>query len=750
MGNNSPRSSAVLPVVAATLLEAAAIGVTRIDPAGEILQKALHSVAALILAGLAGVALGVPLARLASFLPRSVLAARVARRFQRLEEYSRQSGWPGRRYLDLLRSGDLAKQRREFLALGLDSYLHIPSTISTAEYSRLSTILVHLRRETAARGLSQLSATAHDALHQLRAYLLLERLRGGVLVFFYLALPAGMAYLNTLLVESIAPSSTPYFDGLSRVMLTIALLLGAPLVTYLMGQLLFFMTWTIGHRTESAIDDVILQSLSWIGAAIPGVAVLWIALAQIPRWPVPAQTGLHALVALFAPTKYSTLVRDHHLERFLHGLGAGSLFVLRVAAITGVTVLSIVLLRTLCNRVMRELAARTRQKYDDMMVELVRIFGTFILAATGAGWIFLIFLSGYGAKIDAGGSSGSFVPYAILIAVAGALLGVGSRQMLENFFAGVSLQVDSPFEAGERVVLEDGAVCEVRSIGMRSTHFYNITANADLYVPNTRLAEERVSNLSRPDRQHRRTLTVYARDSERSLVRAEDLVLLAAFTVEGVDIPTIIDERLESPSFLKGRPGLVAEFAKLQEHYDEASSAVVRLHGQAYPIGELVMANARRLSVNIAELNRYRGLIWMRSDGVPHDQLERRDDRGDRNEARRLQDDGVERLCRVARQVERGMSDLSSCFWTLGASYPSLRGELEPLSLEILRAPTVRSRQILTEEGVTVWELELSIYAHLTEQSDAILHDLNLTIQQLFARANLLPKPILRPDHAAS
>ena len=78
------------------------------------------------------------------------------------------------------------------------------------------------------------------------------------------------------------------------------------------------------------------------------------------------------------------------------------------------------------------------------------------------------------------------------------------------------------------------------------------------------------------------------------------------------------------------------------------------------------------------------------------------------------------------------MYDLSAAFWTVGAHYPALRAELEPLTLEVLRSPTVRSSQVMAEDGSSVWEVELAIYAHLTEQSDAIIHDLNLTIQRLF------------------
>jgi small-conductance mechanosensitive channel len=726
----SERFAGFALVCAAIVFEAVAIGAGQISTGlhPSSLTHAVHDLAALIFAFVAAVLISVPLARMVFVLPETLLRARIAARLKALQAYSRPTGWPGRRYLELLRSGELAKQRREFLALSMDSHLVIPSTRAATDFNRVSTILVHLEAESGHRGLKQLGAVARNALHQLRAYFLLARLRSGVRLFCFFAVPAAVAYLNVLLVERTAVPGAG-LDGIATAMLTVLLIVGAPVVTYLLGEAFFFLTWTIGHRTESAVDDVLLQSLSWVAAAVPGIALLWTALSQVHNWPPALQTAAGATIALLTPAPTDRLAPD--VQKFFLDthINTTGLFILRLAAITGTTVLAIVLLRTLSTRVMREVAARTRQKYDDMMVELARIFGTFILTAIGFGWVFMVFISAYGKDLADSSSNGSLMPYAIIIAVAGAVLGVGSRHMLENFFAGVSLQVDRPFEPGERVVLESGAVCEVRSVGMRSTHFYNITTNADLYVPNTRLAQELVSNLSRPDRQHRRTLTVFAKDDGGESLRcAEDLVLVAAFTVEGVDVPTIVDEHAESASFQKGRPGVVAEFVKLQEHHEEFSSAVIRLHGQVQPIAELVASAARQLSKDLGWFTQQRPLVWDGASGVPAN--------GASSFSLGVQ---LKDLRDTARRIERGMSDLGACFWTLGAAYPALRGALEPLSLEILRSPTVRSRQVL-HEGASVWEIELSMYAHLTEQSDAVLHDLNLMIQRLFGVQRILVK----------
>lgn len=78
------------------------------------------------------------------------------------------------------------------------------------------------------------------------------------------------------------------------------------------------------------------------------------------------------------------------------------------------------------------------------------------------------------------------------------------------------------------------------------------------------------------------------------------------------------------------------------------------------------------------------------------------------------------------------------CFYTLGASYPAVRSDLEPLILEILRAPSVRSSHAISQDGSSAWKVELVVYAQLTEQSDEILHHLNLFNQRVLQAADLL------------
>jgi small-conductance mechanosensitive channel len=690
----------------------------------------IYDLAALIAILVVSAFAGIPGAKILLIFLTSFLDSYTDRVRGAIHEYSRQSKWPGRRFLDVLRYTKLASLRREFIFLGLDTHLRVPHNSDAAAIERISSILSVLQTEVAARGQKELSATAGEARALLRSLIYLSRLRLAIVWLCYMALPAAIAYLCAITLEGRTLLRVFLVPDISHVVLSLILITAVPLATYFVGQMLFFLTWNLGKRTVTQLDDVLLLVFSWIVGGMVGIVALFYSLLLFRRWPVATQGAARAFFYLFIPMKHSEIMKHSgdsggQVGDFFFGLGRGSFFVLRTAIILSLTSLLIVLLRAICNRVLREVAARTKQKYDDMMVELVRIFGTFILAALGIGWVFMVFITEYGTGTGTVEGAGPLMPYALLVAVAGGILGIGSRDMLENFFAGVSMQIDRPFEPSERVVLEDGSVCEVRSVGMRSTHFYNILENTDLYVPNTKLAQQTVSNLSRPDREYRRSLKVFVKeDNNDSLLWAEGLMLFAAFSVEGIDVPTIVDEQYELSMFHKNRRGIAAEFFKLQEHYDEAASAAIKFHGQLIPVGELVRDKCRELSLLIRTIHKDREQFWDIDLGRP---------------VRDLFNKNLKEKAEQAHEISYRLYELAMCFWTLAASYPALRADLEHLSLELFRAPSIKSNHRITEEGVSIWEVDLMVYAQLTEQSDEILHNLNIFIQQLLATFSLLP-----------
>ena len=83
--------------------------------------------------------------------------------------------------------------------------------------------------------------------------------------------------------------------------------------------------------------------------------------------------------------------------------------------------------------------------------------------------------------------------------VLAAILAFASQQTLGDFFAGLTLSLESPFKLGDWVVLEDGTEGGVTDINWRTTRLRQWD-NATLVIPNSVLAKTRIRNLH--DRHH--------------------------------------------------------------------------------------------------------------------------------------------------------------------------------------------------------------------------------------------------------
>ncbi|MGE0639494.1 MAG: mechanosensitive ion channel family protein [Thermoanaerobaculia bacterium] len=210
--------------------------------------------------------------------------------------------------------------------------------------------------------------------------------------------------------------------------------------------------------------------------------------------------------------------------------------------------------RWLLERSLGRLAARTRTRVDDVMVEAARKFwlpGIVLLALAAAthisplrtesgGLVVRIFLSGFllvlvlasarvveawlGERASEGtGPQSTLLQTSARVAVLAAgfllvldnlgvqiaplltALGVGSiavglalQPTLSNFFAGMHLSMAKPIRVGDFIELEDGTQGHVLDIGWRATKLSQ-PANNLLVVPNGRLAEMRLINYSLPD-----------------------------------------------------------------------------------------------------------------------------------------------------------------------------------------------------------------------------------------------------------
>ncbi|MEH2324655.1 MAG: mechanosensitive ion channel family protein [Nostoc sp.] len=88
----------------------------------------------------------------------------------------------------------------------------------------------------------------------------------------------------------------------------------------------------------------------------------------------------------------------------------------------------------------------------------------------------------------------------IWVALGGAtfVIGFAAQGILANFFSGVVLLIDTPFQFGDVLLLENGSIAMLRKIGVRVTQLYIPSKHCDIYIPNSTLQSQNITNLSRP------------------------------------------------------------------------------------------------------------------------------------------------------------------------------------------------------------------------------------------------------------
>jgi MscS family membrane protein len=130
-------------------------------------------------------------------------------------------------------------------------------------------------------------------------------------------------------------------------------------------------------------------------------------------------------------------------------------------------------------------ARRSDSRLDDVLVPVMNQFvPLIILVVAGA-----VVVQSLGVNLSA-----------VLVAIGGAafIMAFALQDILSNIFSGIALLVDTPFRYGDLIRLEDGTVFQVMKIGLRVTHLYDIGQHAVIYMPNSKLANERLANLMQP------------------------------------------------------------------------------------------------------------------------------------------------------------------------------------------------------------------------------------------------------------
>lgn len=103
------------------------------------------------------------------------------------------------------------------------------------------------------------------------------------------------------------------------------------------------------------------------------------------------------------------------------------------------------------------------------------------------------------------------------LGVAGLAVALALQPVLANIFSGVSVVVDKSVKNGDWIILDDGTWGVINKIGIRSTRVKTFD-NDLIIIPNTRLADSNIRNVSLPGKKLRKTVpfgVAYGSDIEK-------------------------------------------------------------------------------------------------------------------------------------------------------------------------------------------------------------------------------------------
>jgi MscS family membrane protein len=128
---------------------------------------------------------------------------------------------------------------------------------------------------------------------------------------------------------------------------------------------------------------------------------------------------------------------------------------------------------------------QTEVMWDDVLLPLVEAVTPVVIFMVAGGLV----LNSFGVDLTG-----------IWVALGGAtfIVGFAVKDILANFFSGIVLLIDTPFQFGDVLCLEDGSIGMLTRIGVRVTQIYLFDRQCDVYIPNSVLQNQNITNLSRP------------------------------------------------------------------------------------------------------------------------------------------------------------------------------------------------------------------------------------------------------------
>lgn len=163
---------------------------------------------------------------------------------------------------------------------------------------------------------------------------------------------------------------------------------------------------------------------------------------------------------------------------------------------------------------LKEYTEETEAAWDDVLVPFIESTAPIVLYVVGAS----LALQAIGVDL-----SGLWVT----LGGTAFVLGFAAKDILSNFFSGLVLLIDTPFRFGD-VIMHNQERSIVRQIGLRTTKLYIINTHCEVFVPNSKMQDQDIVNLSRPTPHYYYTVSLSLTpevDPQRASTLMQDVVL---------------------------------------------------------------------------------------------------------------------------------------------------------------------------------------------------------------------------------
>ncbi len=133
----------------------------------------------------------------------------------------------------------------------------------------------------------------------------------------------------------------------------------------------------------------------------------------------------------------------------------------------------------------RKVSAKSKIKVDESLISLGKDMVKFSLIIISV--LYILDLWGF-----------EILPLLGALGIAGIAVALALQPTLGNIFSGISMVLDKSVKVGDWIVIDENTKGIVQKVGIRSTKIISFD-NEIIIIPNTRLADSRIQNISLPE-----------------------------------------------------------------------------------------------------------------------------------------------------------------------------------------------------------------------------------------------------------